>query len=64
MCGSETSKLSAAEAVVVATAGGGVDDVNADRDCGSDDVCSCLSESVTLGSWKKKHACINECGNN
>ena len=32
MCGSETSKLSAAEAVVVATAGGGVDDVNADRD--------------------------------
>ena len=64
MCVSETSKLSAAETVVVATAGGGVDDVNADRDCGSDDVCSCLSESVTLESWKKKHACINECCNN
>ena len=66
MCGSEMSKVSAAEAVVDvdATAGGGVDEVEADGDCCCDEVCACLSDSVTLDSWKKTNTCFNEGGNN
>jgi len=45
--------MSSAEADVDASAGGGVDDVEADVDCGSDDVCTCMSDSVTLEAWKK-----------
>ena len=56
------SKLSAAEAVVDvdATAGGGVDEVEADGDCCCDEVCACLSDSVTLESRKKTNTCVNE----
>ena len=66
VCGSETSRISAAEAVVDvdATAGGGVDDVNADRDGCCDEFCACLSDSETRESWKKTNTCFNEGGNN
>ena len=62
VCGSETSNTSGAEADVDvdAIAGGGVDEVEADGDCCCDEVCACLSDSVTLESWKKTNTCFNE----
>jgi len=57
ICENDTSKVFGAEADVDvdATAGGGVDEVEGDGDGGYDDVCACVSESVTLESWKKTY---------